>query len=150
MIWYDPFEEIKKLQRDMNRLLEGFGFVSPGKGTPPPGDQFHSFREPLTDVRESDEEIIITMEIPGARKEDMELTVTEDEITVKAERKEETEEKKTGFYRRERAYRGFYRSLKLPVRVSSEKATAEYRDGLLTIRLPKKEKAEKGRVIRIR
>jgi len=149
MEWYDPFEEMKRFQRHMNRFFENFGLV-PAERTPTPHRYPMSFREPLADIREKGNYIIVTLEIPGVKKENIELNVTEDEISVKVEKKDSVTEKGKGFYRAERSYKGFYRSLRLPCKVNTEKATANYSDGLLTVKLPKKGKVKKVKKIEIK
>jgi HSP20 family protein len=148
-MWYDPFEEMKRFQRYINRFFESFGYLPTGRELIAP-ERVTTFREPLADIEDKGNEVVVTLELPGIEKEDIELNVTEDEVSVKVERKEKAVEKRKGFYRAERMYKGFYRSLKLPTKVMPEKATASYKDGLLEIRLPKTEKAKKSKKIKIK
>jgi len=103
---------------------------------------FPTFREPFADISETDKELIIKLDMPGVTKKDIDIVATEDTIEIKAERKEFVEEKKKRYYRQERAYRSYFRRLPLPVLIVPDKITAEYKDGVLTIRAPKKEKAK--------
>lgn len=104
--------------------------------------EFPSLREPYADISETDNEIAIKLDMPGVTKKDIDIVATEDYIEVKAERKEYVEEKKKKFYRQERAYRSYYRKLPLPLKIIPEKMLAEYKDGVLTITAPKKEKVK--------
>jgi len=103
---------------------------------------FSEFKEPFTDISETKDALIIKMDMPGVTKKDIDILATEDSIEIKAERKSFVEEKKKKFYRQERAYRSYYRLLPLPVKIIPSKITAEYKDGVLTITAPKKEKAK--------
>lgn len=94
---------------------------------------------PAEDLQETKKEIIVTFDLPGVDKKDIKLKVTEKEIIVKAEKKEELKEKRKGFFHQERAYYGFYRQTTLPAAVKPEKAVAEYKNGVLKVKLPKKE-----------
>ncbi|MCD6464524.1 Hsp20/alpha crystallin family protein [Candidatus Woesearchaeota archaeon] len=101
------------------------------------------FREPETEMVETDNEIIVTMELPGVNKEDIDLKVTEDLITVKVEEKQEVKTE-TSF---RKSYKGFYKSLKLPVKVDPNETKASYKNGILEVRLKKAEKT--GRKVKI-
>lgn len=103
---------------------------------------FPEFKEPFADISETKDALVIKLDMPGVTKKDINLIATEDYMEISAERKEFTEEKKKKFYRQERVYRSYYRKLPLPVKIIPEKITAEYKDGVLTITAPKKEKAK--------
>lgn len=140
---FDDFEEeLKRMRRAMRHFWEfrpmRFEFEIP------------EFREPLVDIEETENELKLTVELPGISKEDINIDVTVDTIIIKANKKEAIEEKKKGFYRTERSYRGFYRSMTLPCRVVPEKAEANYKDGILTIILPKVEKKIVTKKIKIK
>ena len=150
MDWYDPSEEMERLRRQINRFFERFGAFPAGRELMLSGKNLLSFREPLADIQDRGDNIIVTIELPGVRKEDIELSVTEDDITVRVERKRHAAEKGEGFYRIERSYRGFYRSMRLPSKVMPEGAEASYKDGVLEIKLPKKEKSRKAKKITIK
>ncbi len=151
MFWTDPFDEIRKLQNEFNRFFEDFWrrrdfAISPNISQ----FSFSGFREPLTDVRETDGEFIVTMELPGIDKNDIELNVTDSDLEIRVERKEMLEEKRSNFIRSERSYKGFYRSLRFPSKVIPDEATARYKDGILEIRIPKAEVSKKTKKIEIK
>lgn len=134
---FDDFDdEFRRMMRAMRFSLEW--------------PKFSEFREPLIDMEETEDELKVTVELPGISKEDIDIDVTEDTITIKAKRKEAIEEKKKGFYRVERSYRGFYRKIGLPCNVIPEKAEASYKDGILIITLPKTEKKAVTKKIKIK
>lgn len=93
------------------------------------------------DVSETDTEVIVRASLPGFRKEDVSIDVAEGVLTIKAEQAEEREEQNERFYRRERRFGSLSRRVALPTHVSESSATAQLTDGVLTLRLPKSEKA---------
>jgi len=93
------------------------------------------------DLAEKENHYVITAEIPGVKSEDLSVTVENDVLTISAEKRDEFEGKEGGVYRRERSYGSLSRSFKLGEQVNTEKIDAEYKDGVLTLTLPKLEKA---------
>lgn len=93
--------------------------------------------EPAVEVAETDGEVIVKMEVPGVDKDQIHLTVADDELTVRGETRKETEEKKKHYYRQEIRYGAFQRSVALPVEVDAAKAKAELKHGVLQVTLPK-------------
>jgi HSP20 family protein len=96
---------------------------------------------PSLDVRESDDEIRVEAEIPGVSAEDFDISVMDDVLSISGEKKEESEETGDNFHRKERRFGTFRRSIALPAGVDTEKISAEYNRGVLTVRLAKVEKA---------
>ena len=93
--------------------------------------------EPAAEVADSDGEVTIKMEVPGVEKNHLQLTVGEDRLTVRGESRKESEEKRKNYYRQEIRYGSFQRSIPLPVEVDAAKATAELKNGMLKVTLPK-------------
>ena len=128
----DPFSS---LHREMNRMFEDFARsfdLAPWSGWEAEG--FH----PRTDVSETDDEVLVTAEIPGLDEKDFELNLAGDMLTLRGEKRHEREEKEKGaVHRIERSYGSFQRSIQLPCEVVAEKANADYRDGVLNVTLPK-------------
>lgn len=93
---------------------------------------------PALDVRETDEALIVEAELPGLKPEEYEVKVEEGVLSICAERKQEKDEKTRNFHRIERHYGRMERKLALPTTVEAEKVEAAYKDGLLTVTLPKK------------
>jgi HSP20 family protein len=94
-------------------------------------------RKPLTDIVETDEEIILTLEMPGVEKEAIEITATDDELSVLAKKTEAPEMEDENVQKCERSYGLFRRDIKLPCGIKREQAKADLNNGLLTITLPK-------------
>ncbi len=115
-----------------------------------PRFEFEEFREPLADIEESENEIVLTIELLGVSKEDINLQITRDSIKIKAERKKAEEVRKKGFYRAERSYKGFYRAMSLPTPIDINAVRTEYKEGILKIIMPKLvRKAVEARKIKI-
>ncbi len=141
------FEKMKRLQREINRSFGEFWERDSFKALPDyTGKKNALMRSPLTDLEETDKEVIAKFEIPGVDKKDIQLNITQDKIEVKVEKKQETKVKKKGFYREERSYRGFYRAMALPSEVAPEKAKAKYKDGVLELTIPKTEAKKKNKI----
>jgi len=102
-------------------------------------------RQPLIDLTDNGKEYLLKAEIPGINKEDLAIEVGENEIEISGETKaeEKEEDKEGGYIRRERRYSKFYRTLPLPDSVIADKAEAELKDGVLTVKLPKASPPEK-------
>jgi HSP20 family protein len=98
---------------------------------------------PSVDVFEEKDEVVVKAELPGMGKEDIDVKVTDDVITISGEKKKEEKVEKKNYYRMERSYGSFTRSLRLPAEVQTEKASAKFKEGVLEIRLPKTEEAKK-------
>lgn len=129
------------LQRQMNTLFDDFfsGFdVAPRSLV---GAAFGAF-SPSIDVKESDKEFTIRAELPGVEEKDIDVTVTSDGVTIKGEKKEEKEDKGKNFYYLERSYGSFNRVIPLSVDTEADKAQASFKNGVLTITLPKSASAK--------
>lgn len=97
---------------------------------------------PAVDIRETDDKYLIEAELPGIKKEDVHIEVKDGVLTIRGERKHEEEKKEGNYTRIERAYGQFQRTFTLPVNVEEEKIDAAFKDGILTVELPKGEKAK--------
>ena len=93
--------------------------------------------EPAAEVAESDGEVTVKMEVPGVEKDQLQLTVADDRLTVRGEMRKESEEKRKNYYRQEIRYGAFQRSVPLPMEVDAAKASAKLKNGMLEITLPK-------------
>ena len=122
---------------DLLGMLEEF-FQTPSRFSS--GLGFSEFeRVPAMDVRETDEEVVVTAELPGLEAEELEVTLEKNMLVLKGEKKLEHEEKKENYIRRERSYGSFRRAVMLPCGVKEEEIKASYDKGILTIHLPKDE-----------
>lgn len=129
---WDPFGEMRTT---MDRLFDE-GFSRPWRLIPTSTDYEGGFP---VEVSETDDALEVKASLPGVRPEEVEVTVANDVLTIKAEHRETTEDKKRDFHRREIRYGAFHRSLSLPVTVDADKAQARYENGLLVLTLPKVE-----------
>ena len=98
---------------------------------------------PAANVRESDEEYTIEIAAPGLKKGDFKIELTDSQLEISVEKKEESEKEEEGYKRREYNYSAFSRSFNLPDLINSDKVKAEYGDGILKVHLPKKPEAVK-------
>lgn len=128
LIRWQPRESFA-LQRELGNLLDTWT----GYGT-----GWH----PRVDVAESENDFTVHAELPGLRKEDIQVTLEDNMLTITGERKDEDEQKDKQFYRRERAYGTFKRTFGLGTEVDADKIAATYKDGLLILTLPKSEAAK--------
>lgn len=135
---WDPFRELGEFE---NRLARFFG--RPIGTTNGGGKEAITMTEwaPPVDITEDEKEYLVKAELPELKKEDVKVTVENGELTISGERKFEKEEKNRKYHRIERSYGSFVRSFTLPEGVSGEKVSAEFKDGMLTVHLPKDEKA---------
>ncbi|CUQ65903.1 Hsp20/alpha crystallin family protein [Candidatus Nitrospira inopinata] len=102
-----------------------------------------AWRMPAIDVYEEKDTVVVKAELPGMSKDDIEVTLTGDTLTLKGEKKEEHETREGDYYRRERSYGSFARTVELPCEVKQDEIKASFKDGVLDIRLPKTEEAKK-------
>jgi len=128
------------LQREMNQVFEGF-LNRFGRGF---GDLDWPWgqSEAKADVVQTDNAVEISIELPGMTMDDIEVTVTDDLLTVKGEKKVERQEEKKGYYLSERRYGAIWRTIPLPPGVDGEKAEASFKNGVLTVRLPQTPEAQ--------
>lgn len=106
---------------------------------------------PAVNIREDDKRFTLDLAVPGMDKKDLKIDINEDVLTISSESKHESEESREGYKRKEFSYSSFCRSFQIPENVNSEKIEANYKDGILTVNLPKieEEKNKISRQIRI-
>lgn len=102
-----------------------------------------SIRIPSLDVYEEKDAVVVKAELPGMKKEDVEVNLAGENLTIKGEKKEDKEVKEEDYYRRERSYGSFLRTVALPCEVKSDEIKASFKDGVLEVRMPKTEDAKK-------
>ncbi len=149
--WFEEtFDRIRKLQEDIFRAFDEFWRPPFEFEFEPPRVSFSTTPQAPVDVSETPREVIVRIDLPGFRKEDIRLKATETELIVEAERKEERKEEKENFFRQERRYGAVRRVIPLPVPVIPEKAKARFENGVLEVRLEKAEpEEEKEKEIKI-
>ncbi len=110
-----------------------------------------NIRTPLVDIKDMGDKYRLEAELPGLNKEDIEIEVKEDRLTLKGETKQETREEGDDYLRQERSYRSFYRELPVPEDILTDKAEATFKNGVLEISLPKKEiKKPTGKKLKVK
>lgn len=142
-----PLRDIVSIQDEMDRLFSAFsGFGRKPQRWSEFGSRGFEPEEgmwsPTVDVSETKDNIVVTAEIPGLKKEDIKLSVQDNILTLSGQKKQETEEKDTNFYRLERNFGSFCRSFTLPTQVQPDKIKASYKDGVLKVSLPKTEEVK--------
>ncbi len=131
---------IAALQREMNSVFEGF-WNRFGRGIGEI-DWPWGHGEARSDVVQTGDAVEISIELPGMGMEDVEVTVTDDLLTVKGEKKIERQEEKKGYYLSERSYGAIWRTIPLPPGTDGSKAEATFKNGVLTVRLPQTPEAQ--------
>jgi HSP20 family protein len=135
MLWGDQLPDIRLLDDRFDRLIErAFGRDRRSSWTP------------AMDVSETDEQIVVTVELPGMRAEDVEVSVEESTLTVGGSREFSSEVEQERYHRIERRYGAFSRAVTLPPQVDTSKFDARFSDGVLRIEIPKVEKAEPTKI----
>jgi len=135
LVRWSPVRDLLDIREEMDRLFEDFFSESLKRRT-------DGFWSPRVDISERDDEILLTAELPGVSRDDIKVTLQDNVLTLKGEKREERERKDKKHHVLERAYGSFQRSFTLPACVETDKITASYKDGLLKIRLPKTEEAK--------
>lgn len=137
---WSPVKELEDVRRDMERVFEEI-FEPARRRRWWPQPQEGRAIVPGVDVFDRKAEIVVRAELPGAVREDINLTIEKNTLTLKGEIKKDGEVPDESYYLRERPYGPFSRTVNLPVEINPENVTASFRDGVLTIVLPKKEEA---------
>jgi HSP20 family protein len=142
IVRWEPFSDLMTLRDAMDKLFEE-SVVRPRGWLAPTGAA-----ELAVDVYETENDLVVTAAVPGVKPEELEVTVTGDALSISGETKSETTSEKANFYRQERHYGAFSRTVALPMPVQVDKAEAKFKDGVLTLVLPKSE-ATRPRSIKI-
>jgi len=135
---FDPFKQLAEFERGLDRLFGRKLDIPFETGEP----VIMADWEPLTDITEDDKEFLVKVEAPEMKKEDVKVTVENGVLRITGERKAEKEEKDKKYHRVERSYGTFLRVFALPEGADGEKVSADYKEGVLTVHLPKTETAK--------
>jgi HSP20 family protein len=142
-----PFRAFQRMADQMDRMFEDFGL---GRRWPSPWRESGiAAWTPSIDVFQKGNELTIKADLPGLKREDVTVDITEDAVTIQGERKHEHEEEREGYYRSERNYGSFYRVVPLPQGAITEQAKATFKDGVLEVTVPAPPES-KGRRLEIR
>lgn len=134
-----PFEEMERLAEDFFR--RPFSLLGPSWM---PRLRMPAMEEvsPSVDMFEEGDEIVVKAEIPGINKEDLSVNITDSTVVISGQKKKEEKMEEKNYYRLERSFGSFSRSLHMPAEVQTDKAKAKFKDGILEIRVPKTEEAK--------
>ena len=139
---------VYSLQREMNHIFDDFfrSFDAPTRGDSfalsPFSTHGTSVGMPRIDVHETDKELRISAELPGMTEKDIEVSLSKNMLTVSGEKKQESEKNIKGWYRMERSYGSFSRSIQLPCDVDQDSCQASFKNGVLTVSVSKSQEAE--------
>lgn len=141
---WDPFGELLSMQREVERLARRFGLWGETSAT-----SSEVAWMPRVDVKAEGDDVVVYAEVPGLKPEDIDVSVTDGILTIKGERKAEFEKEQEGWMIRERSYGLFERSIALPEASDAKNIRADYKDGVLEVRIPKAAEALKPKTHRI-
>ncbi len=141
MIEWNPYRELQRMRDDLG------GFFGPGFLMRWPERWTHSL--PSADVSETDTHVIVTADVPGVDPDGLDVTITDESLTIRGEVRQEQDTSERGYRRMERQYGSFHRVIPFPVSVKHDEAVATCRNGVLEVRAPKAEPG-RGRAVRLR
>lgn len=139
LIRLNPFAEMRRLQDEMNRMFDpGFSFEN--------GELGSANWVPAVDIEETPETLRVIAELPGMKREDIQVEFENGLLTIRGSRTREEEKKEKNFHRVERSFGSFARAFRLPATVDAEKIAATYEDGVLRLEMPKREESKARRI----
>jgi HSP20 family protein len=137
---WDPFRELTSFRDQVNRLFEDTVFRGQNAGTA------LTAWAPAVDIYETESELVLKADVPDIEEKDLDIRIENNTLTLRGERKLEQSVSEDNFLRVERSYGAFSRSFSLPNTVNAEAIQAEYRNGVLTVRMPKREESKPRQV----
>jgi HSP20 family protein len=140
---WDPFRDLLSIQEEMNQLFNR-AYGQPGQGQS--GESTGRLWAPALDISERKDAYVVTVEVPGVKADDLEITLEDGLLTVQGERRFEQESSEQQFHRVERRYGAFRRSITLPSQVKADAIEASFDNGVLQITVPKAEEAKPKRI----
>jgi HSP20 family protein len=138
LVRWDPFRELMNVHDRLNQLFSD----SSARGQ----DDLYGNWNPAVDIFEQGDDLILRAEVPGVQRENLNIQVEDGTLVLSGERRRESEVREENAYRLERSYGKFSRSFRLPATVDPARITAQYRDGVLEVRLPKLEEARPRKI----
>ena len=139
LVRWEPMRELNALQGEMNRLFNSF--FDEGNG----GGQGRRWA-PAVDLLERDDSLVLKADLPGLSEDDVQIEVRDNVLTIAGERKAEHEHKQNGYYRVERSFGRFSRSLQLPEGVDTDRIAASFEKGVLEVTIPKPQQPQPRRI----
>src|SRR6185369_6504619 len=141
IVRYNTFRDLRNLQDEMTRLFTGVAPASVDRD-----DALSGAWNPSVDISENKENLVLEAELPGMNREDFDLSIEHNVITLRGERRFEKKEDTDNYHRVERAYGNFTRSFTLPNTITGEGVSADYRNGVLRVTIPKREETKARRI----
>jgi HSP20 family protein len=144
-----PFRSLQRAADEMDRLFDDLGFGRSWRRAPLWSTSAESLWAPDIDVYQKDDTLVIKADLPGLRKDEVSVDVTDDAVTIQGERKAERQDEREGYFRSERSYGSFCRIVPLPEGAISDQAKANFHDGVLEVTMPAPPQANRGRRLEI-
>ena len=142
LVKWNPARELLNVEREFNKLFNTFNSRFGFDESTMNEELENAVWSPLTDISENKDQYILKLDLPGVSKENLKLNFHDGELIISGERKQEKEDKDSKYHRIERTYGKYYRSFTLPQTIQADKINAEFKDGQLTITVPKSEEAK--------
>ena len=143
IVRWNPARELLSIEREFSRMFNNFekrfGF---GDGGEKDEEYENAVWAPLTDISENKDQYILKMDLPGIEKKDVKISFSDGQLNISGERKQEKEDKDSKYHRIERSYGRYFRSFTLPAQIKEDSIDASFKDGQLTITVPKAEEAK--------
>ena len=140
---WDPFQDLLAIQDEMNQLFGRAVGQGSGRSQSQAGERMWA---PALDISERKDAYVVTVEVPGIKADDLDITLEDGLLTIKGERRFTQESSDQQFHRVERRYGGFRRSITLPSQVQAEQIEASFEDGVLEVIVPKAEEAKPKKI----
>lgn len=141
LVKFNPVRDLLNFEREVSRIINNFERSFDSDNSLPQEFE-NAIWSPLSDISEDKDNFKIRLDLPGMKKEDVKINMENNMLSISGERKQEKESDNSKYHRVERVYGKFYRSFTLPESIEHEKIDAEFKDGQLTITVPKSEKAK--------
>jgi HSP20 family protein len=142
IVRWNPTRELLNMEREFSKLFNVFGRRFGVSDSEPKDEYENAVWMPLTDIKEDKDNYFLMLDLPGVSRGDVKVSYADGQLSISGERKQEKESKDSTFHRVERAYGRYYRSFTLPQQVREDKIEAEFKDGQLTVTVPKIEEAK--------
>lgn len=143
LIRWNPGRDLMDVEREFSKLFNTFNNRFGFDDAKSNSDELeNAVWSPLTDISENKDQYLLKMDLPGVTKNDLKLSYEDGQLKISGERKQEKEDKDSKYHRIERTYGKYFRSFTLPKQIQAENIKAEFKDGQLTITIPKSEEAK--------
>lgn len=145
LVRWQPFQELSHLRQQMDRLFEELMPERDWASLPGDGDIW----APAIEIQETDQDIMVKAEIPGIEAKDLEVQVTQEEVSITGENREEKQTEEKGFFRSELRYGQFQRRIPLPAPIQTDHVKSKFKNGILSLTMPKVENAQR-KVVKVK